>query len=217
MTNPNDKIEGRNKTVAAASGRSNPSIKGDTTFPADKSHSDSLLDDAKQTANKAASAASSTLDEARAYAGQRLADAEEQIGEGYERLKDWSDDAYDGGKRMAQDLARRGRRQAAYVGDRTVEFFDAYPLMLGAVGFAGGLILGALLPSTRSEDRYLGRWRDEVEREGRRYGREFTSSARDYTTQQLREARQRAESEMERAVHDGEAGSTESHAAPSTH
>ncbi|TXN60868.1 hypothetical protein FV228_22235, partial [Methylobacterium sp. WL18] len=43
-----------------------------------------------------------------------------------------------------------------------------------------GLLLGALLPRTRQEDRNIGPWADEVRDQGLRYAREVTSMGREF-------------------------------------
>ena len=52
------------------------------------------------------------------------------------------------------------------------------PAKTGAV--AAGLLLGALLPRTRQEDRSLGPYADEVREEGLRYAREMTHRGREF-------------------------------------
>jgi len=48
------------------------------------------------------------------------------------------------------------------------------------MGLAAGLVIGALLPRTRHEDRAFGRWSDEVRDEGMRYARDATQRGREY-------------------------------------
>ena len=59
-------------------------------------------------------------------------------------------------------------------------FVDENPLLVGVVGVAAGLLLGALLPRTRQEDKNLGPWADEVRDQGLRYAREVTSIGREF-------------------------------------
>ncbi|PPB81181.1 hypothetical protein LV82_01223 [Albidovulum inexpectatum] len=61
--------------------------------------------------------------------------------------------------------ARNARRQIS----RTVE---QQPLLPGVVGFVAGLVLGAVMPSTRREDEMLGPWRDRAFDEAERIFRE---------------------------------------------
>ncbi|CAA2158662.1 hypothetical protein MBRA_03925 [Methylobacterium brachiatum] len=57
---------------------------------------------------------------------------------------------------------------------------DDNPLLVGVVGVAAGLLLGALLPRTRQEDRNIGPWADEVRDQGLRYAREVTNMGREF-------------------------------------
>lgn len=59
-------------------------------------------------------------------------------------------------------------------------FVDENPLLVGVVGVAAGLLLGALLPRTKQEDRNIGPWADEVRGQGLRYAREVTSKGREF-------------------------------------
>ncbi len=48
------------------------------------------------------------------------------------------------------------------------------PVALGALGIAAGALLGAMLPSTESEDRWMGEMRDRVAEDFKRGAREVT-------------------------------------------
>ena len=52
-------------------------------------------------------------------------------------------------------------------------------MMVGVIGLAAGLVIGALLPRTRQEDRTLGRWADEVRDQGMRYARDMAHRGRE--------------------------------------
>jgi len=56
------------------------------------------------------------------------------------------------------------REQLDYARSRMDRLLEEQPLMLGAIGLAAGAILGALLPTTEHEDRFLGDARDKVVR-----------------------------------------------------
>ncbi|MDQ4136203.1 MAG: hypothetical protein M3158_08480, partial [Pseudomonadota bacterium] len=58
-------------------------------------------------------------------------------------------------------------------------------LMVGVMGLAAGLVIGALLPRTRQEDRAFGRWADEVRQQGMRYARDATQRGREYVEEAL--------------------------------
>jgi hypothetical protein len=69
------------------------------------------------------------------------------------------------------------------------------PVLVGVVGLAAGLMLGALLPRTRREDRAFGRWADEVREQGMRYARDMTQRGREYVDEALGEGDDRFSSD----------------------
>lgn len=83
-----------------------------------------------------------------------------------------------GGWESTKDKAGSARqftsRQAQRVGDGFHRMLDENPVALGALGVAAGAILGAMLPSTESEDRWMGDMRDRV-------GDQLREGARDVT------------------------------------
>lgn len=66
----------------------------------------------------------------------------------------------------ASETAQSAGRGALEMSQRTTrslsEIFEQQPLLLGAAGVALGALVGALLPSTRLEDEYLGETRDQL-------------------------------------------------------
>lgn len=161
---------------------------------------ESMLGEAKDIASSVAGSVSYSIDKVRDTASDTLQEVGARVRDGYGSAAERAGDTYASGARVSRRSARHGRDGFLRASDRTVDFFEDYPLMLGAVGFAGGLLLGALLPRTKSEDRHLGRWRDELGDDGARYGREAVSQARQYAVDTLRDARVRAEEEMRRTA-----------------
>jgi hypothetical protein len=92
----------------------------------------------------------------------------------YESASSWASDAMERGGRglsaRSFDDARRGVQQ--YVAQN--------PVMVGLVGLAAGLLLGALLPRTRRENEMIGEWADEVRQQGLRYAHEMTQRGREF-------------------------------------
>lgn len=66
----------------------------------------------------------------------------------------------------ASEAAQTASRSAVRMGQRTTqslsEIIEQQPLLLGVAGLALGALVGALLPSTRIEDEYLGETRDQL-------------------------------------------------------
>lgn len=89
----------------------------------------------------------------------------------YERGAEWVSETYDDAARASRRGYRKARRE-------TSDFVQENPLMVGVLGLAAGLVLGALLPISRRENEYLGPWRDDIRDRGYRYGRDALERAR---------------------------------------
>jgi ElaB/YqjD/DUF883 family membrane-anchored ribosome-binding protein len=61
-----------------------------------------------------------------------------------------------------RSAASTARERAQYARDRVDRMLHEQPLMLGALGIAAGAIIGALVPMTEQEDRYLGEARNKA-------------------------------------------------------
>lgn len=103
----------------------------------------------------------------------------------YDRATDWSRDNLRTASRTVSDAQRRS---AAQIGEgwRGVESFVAEnPVMVGVVGLATGLLIGALLPGTRRENSVFGRYADEFRDQGMRYARELAEQGKSYVEESL--------------------------------
>ena len=109
----------------------------------------------------------------------------------YEGASEWAQDTYGRASEWASDAYQNQRRRAAHVGNRSASAFgharggvQSYvsenPMVVGLVGLAAGLLLGALLPRTRRENEMFGEWADEVRNQGVRYAREAADRGREY-------------------------------------
>lgn len=115
----------------------------------------------------------------------------DRLGGTADSVRDRAGVAYEEARGRAGELHRRNMRR---LDDLTVQgldglrrsrtqverFVEDNPLLVGVVGVAAGLLLGALLPRTRQEDRNLGPYADEVREEGLRYAREMTHRGREF-------------------------------------
>lgn len=112
-------------------------------------------------------------------AGETLDQATEWARDTYERASSWASDALEHGSDQFDQVRRRAPRSFGSV----QSYVSQNPVMVGLVGLAAGLILGALLPRTRREDEVFGEWADEVRQQGLRYAHEMTQRGRDYVEQ----------------------------------
>lgn len=128
---------------------------------------------------------SSMSDTARQVAGQ----AQQKAGEAYEQASEWAQDTYDRASSWASDAFDRGSDQLGNFKSRSGQRFSGSgvqryvaenPMVVGLVGLAAGLLLGALLPRTRREDEAFGEWADEVREQGLRYAQEATQRGREF-------------------------------------
>ncbi|HEX2552080.1 MAG TPA: hypothetical protein VHL98_00165 [Microvirga sp.] len=130
---------------------------------------------------------SGVMDQARDMAGQ----ATETAGEVYEQASEWARDTYEQASDWASDAYRKGSRRFNKVGGRSMKsmrgagsgvqrYVAENPVMVGLIGLATGLLIGALLPRTRREDEAFGEWADEVREQGLRYAHEMAQRGREY-------------------------------------
>lgn len=90
------------------------------------------------------------------------------------QVSDWAEQ----GSQQWENVRNRSMDQFRRAGGGIERYVRENPLMVGVMGLAAGLVLGALLPRTRQEDRAFGRWADEVRDQGMRYAREATQRGR---------------------------------------
>lgn len=111
-------------------------------------------------------------------------------GQAYDQASDWASDNLDSASRNAT-YARRRTAAELNRGRRNVEsFVEGNPVMVGVAGLAAGLLLGALLPGTRQENRYLGRYADEVRNQGIRYAQDVAEQGRTILEENLKQVKQ---------------------------
>jgi hypothetical protein len=97
--------------------------------------------------------------------------------------------AFDSAAESVRDTAGRAARAtrskvesvregAEHAQERMQRMLDEQPLMLGALGLAAGALIGALLPSTESEDRLVGDVRESVVQKVARTSRTMHEAAK---------------------------------------
>ena len=79
----------------------------------------------------------------------------------------------------AYDAHRELRDRAHRSGEAMADFYDAQPLVSGAIAMAIGAAIAGALPRTRVEDRKLGAYRDQLMDEAERIYAEERERAKD--------------------------------------
>ena len=191
MTNTTNRTPGGSGTspedIAVAAGMPRGSSTTHSLHPAGDQRQPESAEGLKDRAAQIASQASETFNDAKDTALSAAADARDQVTKtaseyrekatrAYDDARDWASDQHDTHRRRLEEGAERLRQ-----GKSSVEsFVTDNPLLVGVVGVAAGLLLGALLPRTRREDEAVGPWADEVRGQGLRYARDLTSKGREF-------------------------------------
>jgi len=133
------------------------------------------------------SASGQWTDERSGTLGERMSNVRERAGRAADQVQGAMDSTRDtlkqaadstrGAWRQAADSSRETaesvrsgatrayeitREQAGMARERVDRLLHEQPLMLGALGLAAGAIIGALLPTSEHEDRFLGEMRDKA-------------------------------------------------------
>jgi hypothetical protein len=154
----------------------------------------SAADTAMQTAQAAGETVRDAADQVQQRAGDLYDQASQAAGQAAEQATEWARGAYEQGSRQFETM-RRSLPDVRQYGGSVQRFVTENPVLVGVVGLAAGLMLGALLPRTRREDRAFGRWADEVREQGMRYARDMTQRGREYVDEALGEGDDRFSSD----------------------
>ncbi|MDB5512210.1 MAG: hypothetical protein JWR08_1693 [Enterovirga sp.] len=125
------------------------------------------------------------LGKASATAKDGLKGVADTASQAYDRAASIGRDSYESASRTVGDARRRSAAEFSR-GRRGVEtFVEENPIMVGVVGLAAGLLVGALLPGTRRENQVFGRYADEVKDQGLRYARELAEQGKHLVEENL--------------------------------
>lgn len=146
----------------------------------DKSKSQSSQQSAQGQGGSMSDKAQQTADQMRQRAGEAYEGAADWAQDTYERVSDWASDTYEQQRRRMGDMRGRSAQHFGNVRGGVQNYVSENPMVVGLVGLAVGLLLGALLPRTRRENEFFGEWADEVRNQGMRYAREAANRGREY-------------------------------------
>jgi ElaB/YqjD/DUF883 family membrane-anchored ribosome-binding protein len=140
---------------------------------------------AAQSVRETAKNAAGTMSEQAQAAAESVRETAETVqqraGEAYQQATEW---ARQQAPRLGE-VRHRSMEQLQRARGGLERFVNENPVMVGVMGLAAGLIIGALLPRTRHEDRAFGRWADEVRDQGMRFAREASQRGREYVEEAL--------------------------------
>jgi ElaB/YqjD/DUF883 family membrane-anchored ribosome-binding protein len=124
--------------------------------------------------------AQQAADQVRQKAEDVYEDASEWAKDTYGRATDWASGTYSQQRRRMNKMGGRSSRAFGNARGGVQSYVSENPMVVGLVGLAAGLLLGALLPRTRRENEMFGEWADEVRNQGLRYARDAASRGREY-------------------------------------
>jgi ElaB/YqjD/DUF883 family membrane-anchored ribosome-binding protein len=148
---------GSNAKTGVTPGAHNAAVNASTPTAATTSMENRSREENKSTAEDLREKAGEALDNTASRVSEAAAGARDTVEQGYRDAKDAAGAAYeraaetvDQGVRTARAGAESAYREAEYRGRRAgaevSRYVNDHPLMVGVLGFAGGLLIGALLP-----------------------------------------------------------------------
>ncbi len=129
--------------------------------------------------------AGSIVEQATSTAREGLKGAAEAARSATEAVRTTASGAYGRASQTVGDARRRSAAQVTRHRRGVEAFVEENPVMVGVVGLATGLLIGALLPTTRRENQVFGRYADEVREQGMRYARELAEQGKSMVEENL--------------------------------
>lgn len=155
------------------------------------------VSDAARRASEAADrarAAGSEIGSHAAAAASGVADAASQV---YARTRETGERALEQAS-SAVSTVRRAAGAARNTGSSVARFVEDHPLVLFGVGLALGAALGAMFPTTRTENRILGDMSDDLKHQARDFASSSLQKAEAIGSHAAQSAAQAAEEEAQR-------------------
>jgi len=154
-------------------------------YTTEGSHTGSTAGEVKARANDLRDRATETASDVRDQVSDKVQDLRERASDAYDDVRSWASDTRQEGRRRIEDLSERSSAHLGNGRSAVEDFVSENPLLVGVVGLAAGLLIGALLPRTRTEDENVGPWADEVRDQGLRYARDVTHRGREFVATAL--------------------------------
>jgi len=148
-------------------------------------HAGSTADEVKARANDLRDRAAETAGDVRDQVSDKVQNLRERASDVYDDARNWASDTHQEGRRRINEFSERSGGRLRDGRSAVEDFVSENPLLVGVVGLAAGLLIGALLPRTRTEDENVGPWADEVRDQGLRYARDVTHRGREFVATAL--------------------------------
>lgn len=168
------------QSTVRASHTSHPLGGQDSGGSRSQGQSGGVTEKAQQAVEQTGEKVREAAEQARHKATEAYESASEWAQDTYERASDWASDRYRHQQERLGHMRDRSMRQFGRARNGVQNYIAENPMVVGIVGLAAGLLLGALLPRTRREDAMFGEWADEVRNQGLRYARAATERGREY-------------------------------------
>lgn len=127
-----------------------------------------MLNSASDTAQKLAHDANDTMHRVGHDVSAEARRLRDRLSEGTEGLSEAARERVVAARHRAVEARRQASSAVSNGRDSAGDLFDRQPLVIGALAFAVGAAVAALLPKTRTEDSYLGARRDALMDEAER-------------------------------------------------
>jgi ElaB/YqjD/DUF883 family membrane-anchored ribosome-binding protein len=150
---------------------------------------------AASAAESAASAAGSAVSSAASTVGSAASSAYQGVSHAAGRATSTLSEAASSASDTAYWAGRRSYGAVVTARRSVFELFEEQPLLLGVVGLALGAALGAALPPTETENRYLGDTSDQLKRRAQEMGEEQYTKAKAVAERAFNEAVGEAEAQ----------------------
>jgi ElaB/YqjD/DUF883 family membrane-anchored ribosome-binding protein len=139
-------------TTTSKRGNANTQAGLESTVAETTAVAEKITERAGEALNSASSTVRDAASEARRAAEDGYREAAERVGAAYESAAETAEQGYRAARASAQSAAREIGTQTRRASARVSNFASENPLMVGVIGFAGGLLIGALLPRGGRDD-----------------------------------------------------------------
>jgi hypothetical protein len=103
---------------------------------------------------------------------------------------EWVRDSAAATKDTVTDIASGAMHTAERARQGLIDTYDANPLLLGGAVFAAGLIAGVLVPTTKAEDRLMGRASRQLKDQAKRTGEQVLQAGKEVANRAVEGAQQ---------------------------